>query len=210
MKMAKTPLEHKDIVKMLGELKEQTPEYPVHMMSDRKAAFLQKAVAIKVSKGDGGSDKGGQKGGKTGSGGASGSGAALRNKSFFLGLTLKQTITIGVVLVMLIVGYFMREQITDVLAENNIINVEETAAPANGVSVVATPTHTPTPRFSLGGSAGDPEEEHTIVENPGSTAKVPEKETGPKVEAPDSERRGPASAFKFLFCILGLGGDNCE
>jgi len=210
MSMANKPLEHKDIIKMLGELKDETPEYPMHLMSERKAAFLQKAIDIKISKGDD-SSQDGPKGGKAGSGGVGSSGAALRDKPFFLGLSLNQTITIGVILILLVAGYFMRDQITEVLVENEIINVEETAAPANGFILSGTPTKTPTPRPVGGAPASNNQNEHSIVENPESTAKVPGRDPGPETVAPTPPaQRGPASAFRFLFCILGLGGDTCE
>jgi len=209
--MPNKPLEHKDIIKLLSELKEGTPEYPVHMMSNRKAAFLQKAIDIKVSKGDD-SSQSGQKGGKSGTGGAgaSGSGASLRNKPFFLGLSLKQIVAIGLVLVLFVTAYFMRDQITEVVTQNNVANAGETAAPSTSYRLAGTPTITPTPRLSGGGLAGDTEE-HSIVESPESTAKVPGDSLGQESGAPTPPAgRSPASAFRYLFCVLGLGGDNCQ
>jgi len=208
--MANTPLEHKDIVKLLGELKEETPEYPVHMMSERKAAFLQKAIDIKISKEGDSGDKDGPKGGNTGAGGAGSSGPGMRDKPFFLGLTLNQTITIGVILVLLVAGYFMRDQISEVMTENGIV-AEETTAPANGFTMVATPTHTPAPKSSLGGSAGDSEDEHSFAEDSEETTKPPGKSTGSEVGEPTPPaRHGPAEALRFLFCILRFGGKSCQ
>jgi len=208
--MAKTPLEHKDIVRLLGELKDETPEYPMHLMSERKAAFIQKAIDIKISRGDDSNQGGGTTGGKAGSGGAKSSGAALHDKTFFLGLSLKQTITIGAILVLLVVGYFVRDQVTDVLFENEVVNTEEAAPPANSYGLAGTPTDTPTPKPALGASAGDPEEEHSAVEDPASTAKVGN-DADQEFGAPTpSARRGPASALRFLFCILSLKGESCE
>jgi len=213
MSMPNKPLEHKDIhkdiVKLLSDLKEETPEYPVHMMSNRKAAFLQKAVDIKVSKGDD-SSQSGQKGGRSGTGGAGASGASLRDKSFFLGLSLKQTLAIGLVLVFLVTAYFMRDQITEVVTQNNVANAGETAAPSNGYQLAGTPTITPTPRASVGGSVGNPEE-HSMEESPESVTKEPGQGSGQDKVAPTPPAgRGPASAFRYLFCVLGLGGGNCQ
>jgi hypothetical protein len=208
--MAKRSFEHKDIIKLLSDLKEETPDYPVHMMSSKKAAFMQKALEAKISADDR-SGEGGQKGGKTGSGGAGGSGAALKGGTFILGISLRRAIAIGVIIVTLTTAYLLRDQITDFLVENEIVNVEETAATPFAPRPVSLATRTPTPATPYSGGAQNGSREEPDTVGPGSTGASPGQDSGEKPGTSDgSDDKGPGAAFRFLFCILQLRGDSCR
>jgi hypothetical protein len=80
--MPEKSFSHKDLVEMLGKLKEETPEYPAKLVDARKESFLKHVLDMGASGGgrggDGGSDSGeeGPKGGSAGSSGTSGPGKA--------------------------------------------------------------------------------------------------------------------------------------
>ena len=63
--MANKPLKPKEVTDLLSKLKSTTPDYPADLMAARRAAFVKKAIAVKLEgKGPGG--KGGQHGGSGG------------------------------------------------------------------------------------------------------------------------------------------------
>ena len=80
--MPEKSFSHKELVELLGKLKEETPEYPAKLVDARKESFLKHVLDMSTSGGgqggDGGSDGGdeGPKGGSAGSGAASGPGKA--------------------------------------------------------------------------------------------------------------------------------------
>ena len=206
--MAKNSFEHKDIIKLLSDLKEETPDYPTHMMSSRKAAFMQKVLDTKISGDD---QSGGQKGRKAGSKGAGGSGAALKGGTYILGISLRRAIAIGVIILTLTAAYLMRDQIMEFLAENEIINVEETAATPIAPRSVGFKTPTPTPNTpTLGGPQNGSSENPEIPGGPGA-GEGPGQDSGEKPGAPGApNNEEPGAAFRFLFCILQLRGLECR
>ena len=80
--MPEKSFSHKDLVELLGKLKEETPEYPAKMVDARKESFLKHVLDMSTSGGgqggSGGSDSGdeGPKGGVASSGKTSGPGKA--------------------------------------------------------------------------------------------------------------------------------------
>jgi len=69
--MPEKPLEHKDIVELLGKLKDETPEYPTNLAKARKDSFLKQLLDFDISGSGqdnrGSGDDGGNKGPKGGS-----------------------------------------------------------------------------------------------------------------------------------------------
>lgn len=80
--MPEKPFSHKELVELLGKLKEETPEYPAKLVDARKESFLKQVLDISAAGGsqgggsgsDGGDD--GPKGGSAGSAAKSGPGKA--------------------------------------------------------------------------------------------------------------------------------------
>ena len=208
--MAKTPLEYKDIVKLLSDLKDETPDYPIHLMSERKAAFLKKVVDIKIS-GEEKSGEGGQKGGKVESGRIGRSGAALSGGTFALGISLRKAIAIVVIIALLTAAYLLRDQIVDFLEENNIV-AEETAAPLIASEPAGLATGIPTANAPNAGAPstnlrGTP----YVVGSPDRPGANGGQDSGPQSGVPTPPApKGPGAAFRFLFCILQLGGSSCR
>lgn len=164
--MANKTIDNQDIIRLLGKLKEDTPEYPSNLVEARKHSFLKQIVDVQISsqgrnKDDNrGGGIGGQKGGSGSSRGAGGSGAALGGESTLLGFSLKAMLAIGAVVAMLTAAYLYRDQIVEYLAENEIISSQESASSpfdssSDGLAQV-TPTAFTAPTFGApgAGSAG--------------------------------------------------------
>lgn len=68
--MPEKTFERKDIVQLLAKLKEETPEYPTHLVNARKDSYLKQILEINIS-GQSQSDESGQGGGSEGPKGGS-------------------------------------------------------------------------------------------------------------------------------------------
>jgi hypothetical protein len=137
--MANKPLKPKEVTDLLSKLKSTTPEYPNDLMAARKAAFLKKAISIKLE-GKGPSGKGGQQGGSGGSGTTAGGTAAGQ------GFLWPAVVGIFVVAAMLLAGYLYREQIINLLEENNAAALVESPVPTSMNMTTSAPVATtPTP-----------------------------------------------------------------
>ena len=225
--MDKKSFEHQDIVRMLSELKSEAPEYPSEMMSARKSAFLKKAADIKISK----EDKGGQGGTIGGSGRSGGPAAASGGGATFFGFSLKTVLTVGFAVAALTGGYLFRDQIRDVLVENEIISTEEPATPLAvsqpEILVPATPTAIFVPTFAVpdsGSSASSRPEATPVIPTFGApelgseaTPVIPRfnditpgNNSGrPQGTATPQAQDGPFNFIQYLMCIL-RGGENCQ
>jgi len=114
-----------DIIGLLFKLKAATPDYPANLLVERKAAFLQQAITIKLNgPGRGGS----QGGGDGGSSGPAGSGT-LGGASVTQGILLYAVIGVWIIAAMLMAAYVFRDQIIDLLQDSGIV-VEMTQAPS--------------------------------------------------------------------------------
>ncbi|MGB7874975.1 MAG: hypothetical protein WBL25_11380 [Anaerolineales bacterium] len=128
----------KHITDLLSKLKAETPDYPSELMAAKKAAFLKQAVNIKIDgKGQGG--EGGQQGGSGGSGAALGGGPAT---SSFL---LQALVGISIVTAMFLAAYAYREQITDMLQDNEPVAREQSSQPLAASTPLAPGTVTAIP-----------------------------------------------------------------
>ena len=224
--MPNKSLEHQEIVRLLAKLKEETPEYPADMVEARKYSFMKQIVDLKISlespagegKQPGGT--GGQKGGG-GSRGSGGSGAALGGGSTVLGISLKTVLAIGAVIVMLTAAYLFRDQIVEFLAENEIINTAETAAPSLGSPPVGPARETPpvgTPASKIVETEASSALENNGLEGTPGIGKnldrsggTPEQDSGQKIVTPTAPvQSGPFSFFQYLMCILQSGTDSCR
>ena len=88
--MANKPLKPKEVTDLLSKLKSTTPDYPADLMAARRAAFVKKAIAVKLEgKGPGG--KGGQHGGSGGSGTTAGGSVAGLRRDVKSSMTISQT-----------------------------------------------------------------------------------------------------------------------
>lgn len=270
----KSSLEHKEIVRLLGELGEYTPEYPTELVEERKSSFSKRILDFNISiqgqggessgdsgdegpkggsGGSGGSDSGGpgspgkpggssDSGGSSGSSGLSGSGgsgassASLSSGSTGLGLgiSLKTAFMFGATVLLLTAAYLFREQIVDYLAENEIIRVEETAAPSFASSSSGEATEIPTvistpnsgapssgivatdPATGLGNNNNNNNNNNNggvsvNNGNPASPSATPGQKSVRVTATPAAPGQGgPASAIEFLLCILRMGGDSCQ
>jgi len=154
--MPKQSFNSKEIIRLLSELKSETPEYPSKLLEARKVAFLKQAATLKIQgKGPGG--EGGQQGGSSGSGG---SGAALGGGTAAQGFVLQALVGFSVVAALLLTAFAYREQIGEILqnrrevvaiSEIKTVTAEWTASPVPTVSPsftgsptagIATPTGT--------------------------------------------------------------------
>lgn len=234
--MANKPLKDQEIVELLNKLKEQTPDYPPELSESRKTGFMKQVAELR----DSGSDKSGKGGSGSGdnsqiswsaSGGLGGGSAAT-------GLSTKSALMIGFVVVLLTLAYLFRAQIVDFLEENDIITVEETAAPTL-VSLVAQPTETPTVLFPFDGDAPTTPDAPDSGGPSSGTAGAPDSsgsgesnQDGIPVTSGDSESsqatptqtvvprpptptpRPPDNSItgrlRFIVCILRGGGESCE
>lgn len=128
-------LNPKDIIKLLTQLKEQTPEYPAQLLEARKAALLKQAATLKLQgKGQGG--EGGSEGGSSGSGGAGGalSGGAAQ------GMLLQAIVGFSLITAMLLTAYNYREKIADILRDNDSVTEVEVVAGSQTPAGLSTPT----------------------------------------------------------------------
>lgn len=119
--MSKQALNPQEIVDLLSKLKESTPEYPVDLLTARKAAFLE-AVAIQIPP-RGMSGKGGGDGGLSGS-------STMGGMSTAQSILLQAVIGVWMIAAMLTAAYVFRDQIIDLLQANEIITLEVTQAPS--------------------------------------------------------------------------------
>jgi hypothetical protein len=189
--MPEEPLERQDIIELLAKLKAETPDYPADLVEARKAAYLKQIVEIQISR----KDQGGEAGKRGRAGGGSGSGAALGGGTLAQGISLKAAIAVGVVIAMLTAAYLFRDQIVDFLAENNIINVEETATPSIAPAPAGPATEMPT----LNAPSSGIEATETA---PGS-GRSPATPTAPV-------RGSPFNVFDYLICVLQHGTESCQ
>lgn len=225
--MDKKSFEHQDIVRMLSELKSEAPEYPSEMMSAQKSSFLKKAADIKISK----EDKDGQGGASSGSGGSGGPAAASGGGATFFGFSLKIVLTIGFAVAALTGGYLFRDQIRDVLVENEIIGTEEPAVPLvisqPEILAPATPTAIFVPTFAVpdsGSSASSGPEATPVIPTFGvpelgseATPVIPKfgditpgsNSDRPQATATPQAQSGLFNFFQYIICIL-RGEDNCQ
>ena len=191
MKMPNEPLERQDIIELLAKLKAETPDYPADLVEARKSAYLKQIVEIQISR----KDQGGEAGKRGAAGGEGGSGAALGGGTLAQGISLKAAIAVGVVIAMLTAAYLFREQIVDFLAENNIINVEETATPSIAPAPAGLATEIPT--------LGAPSSGIVTTETTPGFGQSPATPTAPV-------RGSPFNVFEYLICILRYGTENCQ
>jgi len=182
---------------MLAKLKEETPDYPADLLEARKYSFLKQIVDIKMS------GEGHPEGGTGSPGGSGGSGAASRGGSTVLGIPLKTALAIGAAILMLTAAYLFRDQIVVFLAENGLINTEETTPPPFASTPDRPPQGTPppitTPTFEAPPSGGIATES---APGPGNND-VPATPTPPG-------QGGPISIFQYLICILRSGAESCR
>ena len=189
--------ENQEIVRQLAKLKQETPDYPADLLEARKYSFLKQIVDLKISR------EGHPEGGTGSSAGSGGSGAASSARSTVLGMPLKTALAIGAAILMLTAAYLFRHQIVVFLAENGLINTEETTPPPFASTPDRPPQGTPppitTPTFEAPPSGGIATES---APGPGNND-LPATPTPP---APS----GPISVFQYLMCILQSGADNCR
>lgn len=189
--MPEEPLERQDIIELLAKLKAETPDYPADLVEARKAAYLKQIVELQISR----KDQGGEAGKRGRAGGGGGSGAALGGGTLAQGISLKAAIAVGVVIAMLTAAYLFREQIVDFLAENNIINVEETSTAPIVPAPAGSATEAPTLRAPSSGN--------------GATEAAPG--FGRSPATPTAPVGGsPFNVLEYLICVLQHGTENCQ
>jgi hypothetical protein len=208
--MPKEPLEHQDIIELLAKLKAETPDYPADLVEARKAAYLKQIVEIEISR----NDRRGEGGNRGGTGGAGGSGAALGG-GVAQGMSLKAVFAVGLAVAMLTAAYLFRDQIVDFLAENEIINVEETATPSIAPAPAGLATEIPT----LSGSSTGVEatenapgfENNNLGETPDNANANPDHGFSQTPGTPTPQVRGsPFNVFQYLICILQHDAKSCQ
>jgi hypothetical protein len=236
--MAEKPLKNQDIVDMLSELRKETPEYPPELLRSRKTAFQKKVVDLNISGGNQ-SGKGvtGGFGGQTSGGGIKWAG--LSGGATATGSSTKTAVAFGVIVVLLTMVYLLRAQIVEVLVENEIINVEETAAPSIEFAPTEQATATPTPPAfrvpatedeatnngsgdGVGGVApGSGDNNNSGGTNSGGesiTSSNPDLVTAtpnpgisqaPRTPTPEPPR-GLVGRLQYLVCVLRNGADQCR
>lgn len=212
----KRSINSRELIRLLSKLKSETPEYPTDLLEARKSVFLKRVVDLKIS-GEGKSREGGHQRGEEGQeGGSGGAWAALKSGTAITGFSTKTTIAVGIVVVLLTAAYLFRDQIVDFLEENEIINVEETAAPPipstpTGL-VITTPTVGTIPTF------GEPssgivatEAAPGVNDSPDRTKVIPPPGLSQKPGTPTPPTpEGLAGRLRFLICVLRSGGENCR
>ena len=126
-------LRPEELIALISKLKDKTPDYPVDLMAARKAAFLSQASAIKIDVNN--------QGGKGGQGGASGgpSGIGFGGLSGIEGFLLQAVIGVWIIAAMLTAAYVFRDQIIDILQENDIFVVEDTRLSPDALDVSIPP-----------------------------------------------------------------------
>ncbi len=213
--MPEEPLSHQEIVELLSKLKDETPEYPADLEEAQKSSYLKQIVEIEISR----TNQGGYGGKQTGAGGTGASGAALGGGTTFLGFSLKSVIVIVAAIAVLTATYLFRDQITNYLAENNIISVEETAMPADTspAASLTTATSTASAASASGSRTVATEAAPSLGNNnpigtpvgtkPGSEQKSGQVQGTPTPSAPSSPFR---NAFQYLICVLQHGAESCK
>jgi hypothetical protein len=191
IKMPEAPLERQDIIELLAKLKAETPDYPADLVEARKAAYLKQIVDIQISR----KDQGGEAGKSGRAGGAGRPGAALGGGTLAQGISLKAAFAVGVVIAMLTAAYLFRDQIVDFLAENEIINVEETVTAPIFPAPADPATEVPTLRAPSSGTGA--------TETAPGFAQSPATPTAPV-------RGSPFNVFEYLICILQHGTESCQ
>jgi hypothetical protein len=235
--MDKRPLNDQEIIEMLAKLREETSEYPPELMKSRKATFIKRVAEMKdAGANQSGSDRyqggaGGQSGWGGGALSAAGTGAATTESS------TNTAIIIGIVIVLLTVAYLFRNQIVELLVENEIINVEETATPAVESLLLESATETPAPQAfgalpsetrtakpASGFGADNKEGVPVTGSGSGSSGSDGGQGVGPSLSTPtplpglsqnlptptSSPPKGLIGRLRFLVCILRSGAENCE
>ncbi len=183
-------------------------------------------------RGKGSSGGAGWAGSRSGTGG---SGTGLRRGATGLGLeiSLKSALAFGAVVILLTAAYLFRHQIGEVLAENNLIRGEETAAPSFASSSAEQTTDTPTVRLvpvagtpspgsaGTGGPISDSgsdslEDNNSGIPitgdsaesaNPTPTQALSQK---PGTSTPQPPDNSIAGRLRFLICVLRRGSANCK
>jgi hypothetical protein len=213
--MPEEPLTHQEIVELLSKLRDDTLEYPAELKEARESSFLKQIVEIEISR----RNQGGNGGKQAGAGGGGASGAVLGGGTTLLGFSLKTVILIVAAITVLTATYLFRDQITNFLAENNIIKVEETATPADTSSLTGLTTATPTADTSSTSGSGTVATAavpslgtNNPIETPVGTEPGPGQESGqvqgtPTPSAPDSSIR---NMFQYLICVLQHGAGYCK
>lgn len=145
--MSKQTLTSQDVIGLISNLKDTTPDYPTDLLAARRAAFLQQIIAINID-GSGLGGKGGGDGGIGGSGGTGGS-EALGGMTTAQSILLQAVIGVWVVAAMLTAAYVFRDQIIDLLQDNGIVEVTEASISESTVpAIIATATEIPTIEFT--------------------------------------------------------------
>lgn len=213
--MPEEPLTHQEIVELLSKLRDETPEYPAELEEARKSSYLKQIVEIEISR----RDQGGDSGRQAGAGGAGASGVALGGGTTFLGFSLKSVIVFVAAIAVLTAAYLFRDQITNYLAENNIIRVEATATPADTSPAVGLSTAKPTAKAASSSGSGTAVTQtppgfgsnHPIGTpvdaKPGPGQKSGQVQGTPTPSAPSSPIR---NAFQYLICVLQHGAESCK
>lgn len=104
------PFKSQDIVRLLLKLKEETPEYPVHLLEARKSAFMKQAVALNVP----GKGRGGEGGNPEGGG----TGNTLGGSTASQGFAIQTFIAFGLITLMLIGASLIHNQYMDWMEES--------------------------------------------------------------------------------------------
>ena len=213
--MPEEPLSHQEIVELLSKLRDETPEYPAELEEARKFSYLKQIVEIEISR----RDQGGNGGKQVGAGGAGASGAALGGRTTFLGFSLKTVIVFVAAIAVLTAAYLFRDQITNYLAENNIIRVEATATPVDTSPSVDLTTATPTAGTASASGTGTAATEavpssgtNSPIGTPVGTELSPGQDSRqvqgtPTPSVPDSPIR---NVFQYLVCVLQHGAKACR
>lgn len=135
-------LQNRKIIKLITRLKAETPDYPSHLMVTRKADFIKQVAAINVS----GITQGNW---IDINGGSSEVVGVLNSLSTAQGILLQVVIGVWIIAAMLTVAYVFRNQIVDLLQQNNIILVESTQVGPVATDISTSPTIvTPSPELS--------------------------------------------------------------
>lgn len=200
--------------------------------------------------GTGKSGGSGKPGRSTGPGGSSGSGGSSRPGSLSgsgrpgtsagggtsalgFGISLKSALTFGAVVLLLTAAYIFREQIAEYLAENNITNAQETAAPSIASAPGGAATEAPANVIT---SASQAPSSGTVITEaaPGigsnnnnnnnnegvpvtagkdtaSTGTTPEQNSSrATITSTPEPPRDLGSAMRYLICILRFGRESCQ
>lgn len=142
--MSKLAPDTKEIIRLLSQLKAETPEYPADLLAVRKAAFIKKLAALSTQ----GNGPGGEQGG-----GTSGSGTSLGGSTTAPGIILQVLVGFGLVAAMLIGSYILRDPVNGLLKETMVSAaaqeeaIDPTLVPVTGA--IATPIGTILPTATV-------------------------------------------------------------